>query len=631
MATTKSGNVSSWIMTVALVVAGGWVLSITGDLAPAIQQGGLRMGGLMLAAHAGKLMQQILVLGVPLGCFAGLLYLGLDMEADNPARPMLFVLGLVSLLPPLAWWTLNWIATVLGVASTSPQILWWWAGGLVMGLGAVFIWLRWVVGWREKTSHSLTHRSALERNRRTDVRQIGQFLPSEIDKFNPLDFVVDKRGLFVGLSEEQQPIYIDYETWKLSHVLLSGRTRSGKGMAAQILLSQAIARREFVVILDPKLDAWMPHVFYAAAQRAGQPYHFLDLRPGQPPQINMFAGCDEETVENMLIAAFSLAEKGEAADFYRLADRKAAREAARYIAQGHTAADALTVFGQNWLEQAKGFHAALEEMADLDAVNATDGIDIEQLGNTGGVLYVAGDMGNTRVIRMQRMLLVRLMMLAKRGSAQRLITVFADEFKVHISRPFMTSLGAAAGWGMHCILAFQSLHDLADVPADLDKDSVRGAVMENCAIQLSYRIKDPETAEWLAASTGTILVDDEVRKIERNLALSETVLPERTVRMAERFLIDTNMLMNLPAGCGVLSGASALPSFCYTSPVRADKQSQAVSAVAVGRLDKLLSPMVKATNGAPVPEVVPSDVLSASLCKSFVARPLQAMVEEDFL
>ena len=36
--------------------------------------------------------------------------------------------------------------------------------------------------------------------------------------------------------------------------------------------------------------------------------------------------------------------------------------------------------------------------------------------------------------------------------------------------------------------------------------------MENCAIQLSYRIKDPDTAEWLAASTGIILVDDETRK-----------------------------------------------------------------------------------------------------------------------
>ncbi|KXS30847.1 MAG: Mobilization protein TriK [Candidatus Gallionella acididurans] len=219
--------------------------------------------------------------------------------------------------------------------------------------------------------------------------------------------------------------------------------------------------------------------------------------------------------------------------------------------------------------------------------------------------------------------------MAKRGSAKRLITVFSDEFKVHISRPFMTSLGAAAGWGMHCILAFQSLQDLADVPADLDKDSVRGAVMENCAIQGGYRIKDPETAEWLAAATGPILVDDEARKIERNLALSETVLAERTVRMAERFLIDTNMLMNLPAGCGVLSGASALPSFCYTSPVRAAKQPQAVTAVAVAGFTKRTAPPAQPSNASAAPFITPSEEMAAPVREVFVAKPRQVLVDED--
>jgi len=44
------------------------------------------------------------------------------------------------------------------------------------------------------------------------------------------------------------------------------------------------------------------------------------------------------------------------------------------------------------------------------------------------------------------------------------MTVFADEFKCHISRPFMLSLGASLGWRLKTILAFQSLQDLADCP-----------------------------------------------------------------------------------------------------------------------------------------------------------------------
>jgi hypothetical protein len=146
---------------------------------------------------------------------------------------------------------------------------------------------------------------------------------------------------------------------------------------------------------------------------------------------------------------------------------------------------------------------------------------------------------------------------------------------------------------------------------------------------LDYRIKDPETAEWLAAATGTILVDDEVRKIERNLALSETVSAERTVRMAERFLIDRNMLMNLPAGCGVLSGASALPSFCYTSPVRADKQPQAVAVAAVGSFTKRAVPSAQLSNAAFVPSVALPDEMAAPVREVCAAKPRRVLVDED--
>ena len=475
---------------------------------------------------------------------------------------------------------------------------------MVVGIVCALWWLRYGVGKVEVLSKKLTKRSALERNRRTDIREIDAFLPSEIGRFDPLAFIDENRGMFVGLDENRKPVYVPYDDWKISHVLLSGRTRSGKGVAAQILLTQAIQRREFVVVLDPKCDAWMPHIFRVAADKAGQPYHFLDLRQNAHEQINMFQGCDEETVENMLIAAFSLMERGDAADFYRLADRKAARHVARYVGAhpGATSRQVVAELGADWGDAA-GFAAAMQEMAELAAVNRADGqgIDIDALAQSGGCLYVVGDMSNTRIVRMQRMLLIRLMMLAKArdyiNTEPRTITVLADEFKVHISRPFMTGLGAAAGWGLHCILAFQSLQDLADVPSDLDKDAVRGAVMENCAVQLSYRIKDPETAEWLAASTGSILVDDESRQVRKNVALTETMEGDRTIRLAERYFIDTNMLISMPKGCGVLVGATKLPAFCYTSPIKVARSALAITPT--------IPPPGDAAGGCPPPPSAP--------------------------
>jgi type IV secretory pathway TraG/TraD family ATPase VirD4 len=195
---------------------------------------------------------------------------------------------------------------------------------------------------------------------------------------------------------------------------------------------------------------------------------------------------------------------------------------------------------------------------------------------------------NTRIIRMQRMLLMRLMMLAKNRNQledQRIIRVLADEFRVHISRPFIVGLAAAAGWRLLVILAMQSFEDLRDCPADLDQDMVRGAVIENCALQLSYRIKDHNTAELLAMTTGEILVDDESRQIERNVALAETVSGMRSVRQADRYLVDVNMIKSLPVpdpdkktiGCGVLVGASKLAQFCFTSPVKVERTVEAIT------------------------------------------------------
>ena len=540
----------------------------------------------LIVLKASMLLQ---IYGFWLGGLSGLIVVSSDLDDDAQVKPLLLGGALLSVLPGGAYLATPWLARQAGMEIDRLYIGLFFAwlvfvgGGLIAGVW----WLRQGVSRMEVLSKLWTKRSNLERNRRTDVREIDAFLPPEIGAFDPLRYIDEGKGLgfFVGLNELREPVYIPANDWKISHVLLSGRTRSGKGVAAQILLSQAIRRKEFVVVLDPKADAWMPHIFRREAEKCGQPYHYLDLRQAAHPQIDMFQGCDEETIENMLIAAFSLAEKGEAADFYRLKDRRAARDTARYIAEHPSASptNVLHEFGQQWDGEADGFAAALQEMAELQAVNRDDGhgIDIEALERSGGCLYVVGDMGNTRIVRMQRMLLVRLMMLAKKRDYirqdPRTITVFADEFKVHISRPFMTSLGASAGWGLHCILAFQSLQDLADCPADLDKDAVRGGVMENCAIQLSYRIKDPETAEWLAASTGTILVDDESRKIEKNLALTETVSKERMVRQAERYFVDTNMLMNMPKGCGLLVGAGKLPSFCYTSPVPAVRCDTAIT------------------------------------------------------
>ena len=508
-------------------------------------------------------------------------------HAGDEKRAELFTLfGLPALLPALAMIALPFVSRTFFHTAWTPGF-WYptaWAVAFALGIGGALYWHRVWVPRANWLAAKLTKKTQLERNRRTDVREIGKFLPASIGGYDPQKYIDERKGLLVGLDEKKKPVYIDYDESKIQHMLLTGRTRSGKGVAAQIIIPQQIQRGEYVVVLDPKIDAWMPHAFRDACVKAGKPYSFVDLRQNAPAQCNPFQGCDAETIENMLVGGFSLTEKGEAADFYRLADRKAARACAGWLAKhaGATARDALAEMGENWIDAAPAFHAYMQEMADLNAVNArSGGIDIAAGEQTGGCLYVVGDMINPRIIRMQRMILLRLLFLAKNrkviDAEPRVIGVFADEFKVHISRPFMTSLGASAGWGLHTILAFQSLQDLADCPADLDKDMVRGAVMENCAVQLSYAIKDPDTALWLSTSTGTILVDDETRTVQKNVALTETVHGERRISMAERAYVDVNMFMNLPKSCGVLAMPGHLARFAYTSPPKTTRSEAAIT------------------------------------------------------
>ena len=542
-----------------------------------------------------------------LGFLSALLIVAFRFEKFNFLARLMIIVALFGIAPGLFFWGARELAlrefSLEYVDYFFPPDAWHaWAISVICGVAVVIAWLRWGVQVRDWSWGKLTRRSLTERNRKTDVREIHKFLPKEIGQYDPAKYISPSRGIFFGLDERKKPIYLPWAEWKLSHLLLSGRTRVGKGVAAQILLSQAVQAGELVVILDPKPDDWMPHVFFKAAEHAELPYHFFNLTPSAQPQFNLLAGLNGEDAEGMLIGGFGLSEKGEAADFYRLADRKAAREAAVWIQShpGATPRDVWLANTEKWSEAAPAFNDYMRELAELPSVNAKVEFDMRHMLATGGCVYFAGDMMNPRVVRVQRMILIRLMQVAKnRTDRSRTITVLADEFKVHISKPFMTGLGAAAGWGMHVVLAFQSLQDLADCPADLDKDSVRGAVMENCGLQLSYRVKDPETAEWLSKSTGTILVDDETRRVKRNVALSEEVDGERNIRQADRYFIDENMFMNLPKSCGVLTGASALAQFCYTSPMIVDKNGIAITPAAFAAAADSQSPDVAEHQQAP--------------------------------
>lgn len=378
----------------------------------------------------------------------------------------------------------------------------------------------------------------------------------------------------------------------------------------------------------------MPHIFAAQCQKLNKQYRFIDLNQDAPPTCNMFEGCTAPEIENILIGAFGLGEKGGDSDFYKLKDRRAARAVARWFAEnpGKTVRDCVQACADDWSE-AEAFREYMLEMAELPSVNrpsGTGGINIADGEQTGGVLYVCGDMLNSRILRMQRMVLLRLLFLVKNRdqlTKGRTICVLADEFRVHISPAFMVSLGASAGWGLHCILAMQSVADLASVPKDLDKEAVKGSVFENTSIKISYAIEDPDTAELVARTTGKIQADDESRQVRKNLALSERVDGDRTIRQSERYYIDDTMISNMPKGCAMLKIPGKLARFCFTSPVNAGNRTIAAVTPTVPPLE------THAKTGSVAEEMLaldPQDMPEVPQSHRVEPEALEAYPEPDF-
>jgi len=151
--------------------------------------------------------------------------------------------------------------------------------------------------------------------------------------------------------------------------------------------------------------------------------------------------------------------------------------------------------------------------------------------------------------------------------------------KYHISRPVLQGLGASRDKGMRVVLAFQSFSDLKDCPDDMNSEMVVGAVIENTPVKLIYKIEDPDTADWFARKSGVILVDDETRMLDKNIALAETTESERSIRQAEHYYFDSNKLTNMPTGWSVLFG-HGLAKACYVSPYRVTKRIEAITPTA---------------------------------------------------
>lgn len=516
----------------------------------------------------------------------GAFLLAFNAEKDSKWTIVFALLGVISCIPVAAYFTIPHFARLARVPdNSSVTMIWLWIATAIISWVLTVWWLRVGVRKFDVFTSKFTAKTSLERNKKTDVRSILKHIPEKALKFDPLKFMDKSKGVFLGLDEQEKPAYIEFGGGTSApHVQVIGTTGAGKGVSLGVMASQFLEREEAVFFCDPKNDEWAPSLMYDAAKRTGKPYHYINLNRPNGPQFNLFDGATEDEAFELFQAGFSLTEKGDASDFYGIADRREAGLTARLMAKDNlTIAQAYEARKDVINDPESGaekFFGKLREMAETPSINATSGgISLEKVVQEGGCVYIIGSMRNDIVKTAQRIILVRLIQLAERrdrmAGEMRKICIVLDEVKYHLSRPALEGLGAARDKGVHLVLAHQSLGDLKDCSKDLNPDAVVDAVVENCRLKICYKVQSPVTAEWLAQMSGKILVDDESRQVVKNLAQAETVEGARSIRQADRFYIDENMLLNLPPQVSVLYG-SGLPKFVSIQPLKVAKSPEAI-------------------------------------------------------
>ncbi|MGF6988763.1 TraM recognition domain-containing protein [Paraburkholderia sp. JPY303] len=440
---------------------------------------------------------------------------------------------------------------------------WWSAGGSVVGGGAgALLALRVIPGWERGEGLA-------------DVEKLVRDF-KKLNGYDPRPFFTVTRGCFIGKTIRGEPIYVPWAKIRETHIQVMGSTGAGKGVWLSMVAYQCVLAGEPLVWLDPKSDRYSPRLMRAAAAEAGRPFVFLNLNADQPPQLNLLAGASANELADLLVAGFDLRGKGTDGDFHRGRDEDAAHEAADIAAAltdcslpalMRACAQVDSITGQ------ENFWRSMRKLARLPVFQTAAGVDLaDAVLRRHAVVYVVGSTDSEPVRMAQKMVLVRLMQIIKRRARSQRnapIAVVLDEFKHLLSPAALTGLGAVRDFDAHFFLAHQSISDLAGCPG-ITAQEAYGAVIDNTAIKVVYRIGDADYAGKLALSSGKRpTYTDSVAKGVNDAGRADGHWREASVP-----LIDADRIMHLPmpsdragqASVGVLFGVGNAKLF-HLGPV----------------------------------------------------------------
>ena len=441
----------------------------------------------------------------------------------------------------------------------------------------------------------------------TSIESAKNELYKNLVEYNPLDFI-DQNDLFYGLD------FLKNEIVKLSknavtHSLIVGPTRSGKGVLATCKIVESLRNGRGVIIIDPKQDDYLPQAIKEELERQGRAE---DLQIVNFPNDYGYSGFEETDTSkefaNKLVSMLDLFEvEGNAgASFYRKNERillqkliflffnskeklnqdfkkdwKSLINFSKYIYKDleneifyfkeitkmKPNSELLDRFANRFfnpllfgkldfneqdLATAKGLYQTLKEFEDV-AIHSN--FSVKSALFEGKVLYIKSDMLDETALKLLKLLISDIILQARKFKGAK-CDVFADELSFYPTQTLSSALATIAGFGVHFTIMYQDDSQLTD-------ENLKKAIKSNCQLKIYYKSSDLETLNYIEKLGGLELVT----KVTKNGA-------ETTIRQEQEPLLNITRLRALPRQfVGVLISESLNePKIIQSYFVRTDGQ-----------------------------------------------------------
>ncbi|HDZ58178.1 MAG TPA: hypothetical protein ENI17_02870 [Pseudomonas xinjiangensis] len=421
--------------------------------------------------------------------------------------------------------------------------------------------------------------------RKFRVRQSGDAVSDvrvEMEKLKAKDFdphrYYKNEAMFLGLDECGKPVYMDDVTFRKNHLKIIGPSQTGKGVGLGVLLDQAIAKGWGVWFIDLKPDDFIYDIMRESCERNKRsPPTLLDFNGIGPGSYAPFVSGTARERRERVVKAYSLADSGQQADFYKRNEREVL-DFLMPLWDGtlpHLSAllrgkhPAINDHQRQWILSNSGsLRSNTSEFSQLEALCAerSNSLDVKSELDAGRVVYVRSHLKDTVVRKGTVALLDELIQIALRAPIQQPIFIGIDECRFVVSDTLADALATVLSKNINLGLCYQSVNDLLNLPdKSLNAQSIKTGIETNTQITISYRANDFDTAEWVSGLTGTTAKTvTKLEKVEINQGGAEEWAGERSVGQVEEQLITPNQLLSLPPRIGAIIRPNVLSSLLYT-------------------------------------------------------------------